>query len=184
MDTDSPVKDILYQELSEITEKKIQLEISKNNSKNILSEIISNCYPKIELISHNLDEDLGIFSESLMHYFLTLAIIPSQRKISQKGIEIDIAIPDLRTVQNNPKDSLVIIFPKSKEKEIILKRISEIEKIHTIKENVWVVLHEDLHLENKTYLINNTSKSFSDILDDINAFYSTRKQTKLKFIKS
>ena len=89
MDTDSPVKDILYQELSEITEKKIQLEISKNNSKNILSEIISNCYPKIEQISHNLDEDLGIFSESLMHYFLTLAIIPSQRKISEKGIEIE-----------------------------------------------------------------------------------------------
>ena len=184
MDTDSPVKDILYRELSEISENKIQLEISKNNSKKILSEIISRCYPKIKQISLNMDEDLGIFAESLMHYFLTLAIIPSQRKISQKGIEIDIAIPDLRTVEKNPKDSLVIIFPKSKDKKFILKRISEIEKIHTIKENIWVVLHENLQLENKTYLINDTSKSFTGILDDINEFYSTRKQTKLKFIKS
>ena len=184
MDTDSPVKDILYQELANFSEEKIQLEISKSNSKKILTEIISKCYPKIQQISLNLDEDFGVFAESLMHYFLTLAMIPSQRKVSQKDSEIDIAIPDLKTVQKNPKDSLVIIFPKSKDKNFIRKRISDIEKIHSVKENIWLVLHENLQFKNKTYLINDTSKSLAGILNDIDEFYSSRKQSKLKFVKS
>ena len=83
MDTDSPVKDILYRELSNITENKIQVEILKNNSSKIISEIISKCYPKIEQISLNLEEDFGIFAESLMHYFLAVSIISSQRKVSK-----------------------------------------------------------------------------------------------------
>lgn len=184
MDTDSPVKDILYQELSNISETKIQLEISKNNSSKIISEIVSKCYPKIQQISLNMDEDLGIFAESLMHYFLTLAVIPSQRKISQKNIEIDIVIPDLRVLQSNPNDSLIIVFPKSNNKDLIKKRILDLEKIHAVKENIWLILNEDLEFENRTYLIKNNTNSLNKILDDINEFYSSRKQSKLKFIKS
>ncbi len=184
MDADSPVKDILYQELSNITENKIQVEISKNNSSKIISEIISKCFPKIQQISLNIDEGLGIFAESLMHYFLTLAIIPSQRKISQKDVEIDIVIPDLKTLESNPNDSLIIVFPKSNNKNQIIKRILDLETIHPVKENIWLVLNEDLEFENRTYLIKNTKNSFSNILDDINEFYSSRKQSKLKFIKS
>lgn len=181
MDTDSPVKDILYQELSNITENKIQLEISKNNSSKIISEIVSKCYPKIKEISLNIDEDLGVFAESLMHYFLAIAIIPSQRKVLQKDIEIDIVIPDLRTLQSNPKDSLIITFSKSKNKNLVKNKILELEKIHTVKENIWLVSHEDLELKNRTYKINN---SLNKILDDINEFYSSRKQSNFKFIKS
>jgi hypothetical protein len=184
MDTDLLVKDILYQELSNITENKIQLEISKNNSSKIISEIISKCYSKILQISLNIDEDLGIFAESLMHYFLTLAIIPSQRKISYKNIEIDIVIPDLRTLQSNPNDSLIIAFPKSRDKKLIKKRILDLEKIHAVKENIWLVLNENFEFKNRTYLINNGINSLNKILDDINEFYSSRKQSKFKFIKS
>lgn len=184
MYTDYKIKDILYEELSKITENKIQLEIFKNNSSKILSEIISNCYPKIQQFSFNIDEDIGIFAESLMHYFLSLSIIPSQRKVLLKNVEIDIVIPDLRTLQSNPNDSLIIIFPKSKDENFIKKRILDIEKIHTVKENILVVLHNDLVIKNKTYFINNSSNSLIKILDDINEFYSTRKQSKLKFVKS
>lgn len=184
MDADSPVKDILYEELSKITEKKIQIEISKNNSSKIISEVISKCYPKIQQISLNLDEDIGIFAESLMHYLLTIAIISSQRKVLLKNIEIDVVIPDLRTLESNPKDSLIIIFPKSRDTNVITKRISDIEKIHTFKENIWLVLSEDLAFKNRTYVIKNESNSLHKIIDDINEFYSSRKQSKLKFVKS
>ena len=184
MDTDSPVKDILYQELSNVTENKIQLEISKNNSSKIISEIVSKCYPKIQEISLNIDEDLGVFAESLMHYFLTIAIIPSQRKVLLKDIEVDIVIPDLRTLQSNPKNSLIIAFSKSKNKNLVKNKILELEKIHTVKENIWLISHEDLELKNRTYKIKNNSNSLSKILDDINEFYSSRKQNKFKFIKS
>jgi len=59
MESDSPVKDVLYQELSKLTEKKILSEIFKNNSSEIISEIISNCFPKICQISGERDENFG-----------------------------------------------------------------------------------------------------------------------------
>jgi len=184
MNTNSPVKDILYQEIANISEDTIQLEISKNNSSKIISQIISKCTTKIQKISTSFDEDLGIFAEGLMHYLLTVSLIPSQRKISKNNVEIDIVIPDILTLNSNPKDSLIILFPKSKNENMIKKRISELERIQPIKENIWVVLHHNLQLKNQTYLIQNDDNSLKKILDDINKFYSSRKQSKLKIMKS
>ena len=185
MDTNSTVKDILYQEITNISEDKIQLEISKNNSSKIISQIISKCAPKIRKISTSIDEDLGNFAEGLMHYLLTVSLIPSQRKISKNNnVEIDIVIPDILTLNSSPKDSLIILFPKSKNENVIKKRISELETIQPIKENIWVVLHHNLQFKNQTYLIQNDDSSLNKILDDINKFYSSRKQNKLKIIKS
>lgn len=184
MELGSPVKDILYQELAKITEEKIQLDISKNESSKIISEIISKCFPKISQISHNMEEDLGIFAESLMHFLLTIAIIPSQRKVSQENVEIDIVIPNLKTLQKNPKDSLIIVFPKTNKKNLIQKKIIELENIHEVKENIWLVMQNDLKFKNKTFVINNDKNSLNRILDEINEFYSSRKQSKFKIIKS
>ncbi len=184
MNTNSPVKDILYQEIANISEDVIQLEISKNNSSKIISQIISKCTTKIQKISTSFDEDLGIFAEGLMHYLLTVSLIPSQRKISKNNVEIDIVIPDILTLNSSPKDSLIILFPKSKNENTIKKRISELERIQPIKENIWVVLHHNLQLKNQTYLIRNDDNSLTKILDDINKFYSSRKQSKLKIMKS
>lgn len=184
MDADSPVKDILYKELSKISENKILLEISKKNSSKVISEIISKCSPKIKQITRNLEEDLGNLAESLMHYFLTLALIPSQRKVSEKNLEIDIVIPDLRTLQHDPKDALVILFPKTADTSLIKKCITDIEKIQPFKENIWLVMNKILEFSNKTYQINSDTGSVSKILDDIDEFFSNKKQTRFKIMKS
>ena len=175
MDTDSPVKDILYEEISKISENTIQLEISKGNSSKIITNLISNCLPRIERISQNVEEDYGVFAESLIHYFLKLAIISSQRKVSQENIEVDIVIPDLKTLEKNPNDALIIIFPKSNDNNFIQNRISEIKKIQTIKQNIWVVMHGTVDLENRIYQIKNNRNSFNKILDDIKEFFSSKK---------
>jgi len=178
MNTNFPVKDILYQEIANISEDAIQLEISKNNSSEIISQIISKCSTKIQKISTSLDEDLGIFAEGLMHYLLTVSLIPSQRKISKNNVEIDIVIPDILTLNSSPKDSLIILFPKSKNENLIKKRISELETIQPIKENIWVVLDHNLISNYRTYLIQNEDNTLNKILDDINKFNSSRKQNK------
>ena len=105
MESDSPVKDVLYRELTKLTEKKIQSEISKKNSSKIISEIISNCYSKILQIPGEKDENFGILAESLMHYLLTISLIPSQRKISVNNIDLDIVIPNLILLKEKPGDS-------------------------------------------------------------------------------
>ena len=184
MEIDYSVKDLLYQELAKITEEKIQLDISKGQSSKSIDEIMSNCYPKILQIGGNVDENVGIFAESLMHYLLTISLIPSQRKVSQNNVEIDIIIPDLKTLNLNPKDSIVIYFPKVGNEVMIKHGILKLEKIQTAKENIWLVLRTDLQMKNRTYHIDNYGGSFTKILDDITEFLSSRKQSKFKIIKS
>ena len=184
MEIDYSVKDLLYQELAKITEEKIQLDISKGQSSKSIDEIMSNCYPKILQSGGNVDENIGIFAESLMHYLLTISLIPSQRKVSQNNVEIDIIIPDLNTLNSNPKDSIVIYFPKVGNEVMIKHGILKLEKIQTAKENIWLVLRTDLQMKNRTYHIDNYGSSFTKILDDITEFLSSRKQSKFKIIKS
>ncbi len=183
MESDSPVKDVLYRELTKLTEKKIQSEISKKNSSKIINEIISNCYSKILQIPGEKDENFGILAESLMHYLLTISLIPSQRKISVNNLDLDIVIPNLILLKEKPEDSLIISFPKSGNIEKVNQRITEMKKITSL-ENIWLVLHTDLPVNEKKYLIGNDNDSFNNILEDITIFLSKRKQSKLKILKS
>jgi len=183
MELDSPVKDALYQELTKLTEKKIQSEIFKNNSSEIINEIISKCASKIQQIDGDSDENFGILAESLMHYLMTLSLIPSQRKVSVDNVDLDIVIPDLKLLRKSPGDCLIIFFPKTREIEKINQRISEI-KNNISQENIWLVLHTNVPVTEKKYLIGTDNDSFNNLLEDITKFLSKRKQSKFKILKS
>jgi hypothetical protein len=183
MESDSHVKDVLYQELTRLSEKKIQTEISKKNSPKIINEIISNCYAKILRIPGNRDENFGILAESLMHYLLAISLIPSQRKVSIDDVDLDIVIPDLKLLKEKPEDSLIISFPKSGNIEKVNQIIAEIKKT-TSQENIWLVLHTDLPVNYKSYLIGGENGSFNNILEDITKILSKRKQYNFKIFKS
>ena len=183
MDSDSPVKDLLYEQIGLITEDKIQLEISKNNSKEIIQEIISKCQDKILATPGNTDENFGIFAESLLHYLLTLALIPSHRKITLEGSELDIVIPDLQTVNKNPENALIICFPKSENIEVVKNGVSIAHKF-VPEQNIFVILHTNLEINEKKFLIGSEQNSFTNILDEISEFLSKRKQTKFKIFKT
>ena len=183
MESDSPVKDALYQELAKISEKKIQTEIFNNNSTKIINEIISNCASKIHQMGGDDDENFGILAESLMHYLMTISLIPSQRKVSLDNVDLDIIIPDLKVLKESPGDCLIICFPKTREIEKINQRISEI-KNNVSQKNIWLVSHTDVPMTEKKYLIGTNNDSFNNILEDITKFLSKRKQSKFKILKS
>ena len=76
---------------------------------------------------------------------------------------------------------LLFVFQKTLDIEIINLRIKELEKIQPIKENIWLVLNDKLELNYKTYIIKN---SFSNILNDIEKFMTTKKQTPFKIFRT
>ena len=183
MESDSPVKDVLYQELTKLTEKKILSEISKKNSPEIINQIILKCFQKILQMSGKRDENFGILAESLMHYLLTVSLIPSQRKVSMDNLDLDIVIPDLKVLKEKPTDSLIISFPKSENIEKVNQKITEIKKMIS-PENIWLVLHTDLPVNARRYLIGTENDSFNNILEDITKFLSKRKQSKFKIFRN
>lgn len=178
----SPIKDILYEQINSISERKIQEEISKNNTAGIISKVMDVCGPKIDAVGGNKHLNFEAFAESLMHYLLTNALIQSQRKVTHNSAELDIVIPDLRTLVSSPKDALVIFFPKTDDTDKIRESLGKIESVQPIKENIWLVQKTSLGLDHRTYEVNKRH-SFSNIVNDINAFLSSKTQSKFKIFK-
>ncbi|MGQ0605600.1 MAG: hypothetical protein ACT4OD_01420 [Candidatus Nitrosotenuis sp.] len=180
MDKPSPIKDRLYQTIELISESKINHEIIQNNASNAIRQILLES--KIETLEGNSTENYETFAESLMHYILTNALIPSQRKLSINQIDIDIVIPDIKTLGLSKKDALVLLFPKTDNLSTIQTRLQNIHTIQPIKENIWLVQKSNLGLPYKTYEIDNEC-TFVNIIDDIKAKISSRSQSKFKIFK-
>ena len=176
----NPIKDYLFDYLKK-SEKRIQELVSQSKFTEIIDDVLENCYDKVILMGG--EESLGILAIGLLHYLLTNALIPSQRKIDYNGIQIDIIIPDLKTLEIDPKKTLVICIPKTIDKTIIEQKLEQLQKIQPIKDNIWLVTTKKLDVQTKTYVIEKKNASFSKIIYDIAQFVNVQGQNKFKILR-
>jgi hypothetical protein len=179
----SPIKDILYNEISQITESRIQQEISNKRYDKIIGLILDRCIPQISKLSGDSHEVFGTFAESMMHYLLTNALIPSQRKITIKNTQVDLVIPDSRTLGSVPKDTLVLHFVKISSRDSVVEHVEKLRVVQPINENIWLIAKSNLGTPYKTYEIENKS-SFVTILNDIDGFLLSKPQSRFRIFKT
>ena len=176
----NPIKDLLF----EYIEKSNNIEnlIREQKFDVIINEIIENCYDKIILMDKK-EEAVGILATGILHYILTNALLNSQRKVDYQGMELDIVIPDTRTLEKDAKMTLLILIPKSSDKKIIDEKISQLRKIQPTKENIWVVLSEDITLDCKSFVLSKENSSFSKIIFEIAQFSNVGRSNKFKILR-
>ena len=126
---------------------------------------------------------VGVLATGILHYLLTNALLNSQRKIDYRGVELDIVIPDIKTLEKDSKRTLLICIPKSSDKKIIDEKISQLEKIQPNQENIWVVLSEDISLNKKTFILSKENNSFSKIIFEIAQFSNVGGANKFKILR-
>lgn len=177
----NPIKEYLFDYLSK-SEEKIEKLISEEKFSEIIDNVIENCYDKIITLGGK-DESVGVLATGLLHYLLTNALINSQRKVEYKEIEIDIVIPDIKTLEKDPKKTLLICIPKSSNKNIIEEKISQLEKIQPERENVWVVLSENVSINQKYFVLTKENNSFSKIIFEIAQFSDVHGTNKFKILR-
>jgi len=180
-DEPNPVKDYLFDYLSK-SDKNIQKLISDQKFSEIIDDVITNCYDKIITLGEK-DESVGVLATGLLHFLLTNALLTSQRKIEHNGVEIDIVIPDLKTLEKDPKQTLIICIPKTSEKKVIEQKLMKLFKIQPEKQNIWLVLSQELDFENRTYIIQKEDQTFSKIIFDIAQFVNVEGQSKFKILR-
>jgi hypothetical protein len=176
----NPIKDYLFNYIEKsdnitklITEKKFDI---------IINEIIENCYDKIILMDTK-EEAIGILATGILHYLLTNALLNSQRKVDYQGIKLDIVIPNIRTLEKDVKMTLLILIPKSLDKKIIDEKISQLRKIQPTKENIWVVLSEDISIDCKSFVLSKEKNTFSKIIFEIAQFSNVHGSNKFKILR-
>ena len=176
----NPIKDYLF----DYIEKSNNIEnlIREKKFDIIINDIVENCYDKIILMDKE-EEAVGILATGILHYLLTNALLNSQRKVDYQGMELDIVIPDTRTLEKDAKMTLLILIPKSSDKKIIDEKISQLRKIQPTKENIWVVLSEDISLGCKSFVLSKENNSFSKIIFEIAQFSNVGGSNKFKILR-
>lgn len=181
MEEDSnPIKDYLFEYItkSEI----IPNLISEKKFGEIIENVTTNCYDKIISMGKK-DESVGILATGLLHYLLTNALITSQRKIEYDGIEIDIVVPDIKTLEKDPKKTLLICIPKSSDPKVINDKILQLETIQTEKKNIWIVLSENIPVGRKSFILSKENNTFSKIVFEIAKFSNVGGSNKFKILR-
>ncbi len=177
----NPIKDFLFDYIKK-SEEKIQKLTSQSKFAEIIDDVLENCYDRVISLGEK-EESLGILATGLLHYILTNALISSQRKIEYDGIQLDIVIPNLKTLEIDPKKTLIICIPKTIDKNIIEQKLAQLQKIQPIKDNIWLVITKKLDIQNKTYVVEKKNASFSKIIYDIAQFVNVHGQSKFKILR-
>ncbi len=176
----NPIKEYLFKYIEKSDDRFLQL-FSQTKMNEIINDILNNCYYKVALMEDK-EESLGVLAIGILHYMLTNAMLTSQRKVEYQGIEIDIVIPDLKTLEKDPKKTLIILVPKTLDKKIIQQKLEELQKVQPEKQNIWLVLTQDLGFGN-TYVIEKEKSSFSNIIFDIAQFVNVHGESKFKILR-
>ena len=176
----TPIKDYLFDYIE--NSKTIPKLIVEQKFDVIIDEIIQNCYDDIVLMGEK-DEAIGMMATGLLHFLLTNALLNSQRKVECQGLELDIVIPDVKTLEKDSKMTLLILIPKSSDKQIIDQKISQLKAVQPINENIWVVLSKDVSINCKSFVLSKESNSFSKIIFEISQFSNVGKSNKFKILR-
>ena len=136
MEKISPIKEILYNEIKKIPEIEIHQFLQNDEYSSIIKNLLENIIPKISNIDGKNDEKLGILAESISHFMFTEMLIPSQRKIIHKDIELDVIIPNLNKLIDEPNNAIIINFDKSTNSNEIQKKIESLKLIQKNEKNI------------------------------------------------
>ena len=176
----NPIKDYLFEHIEK--SNSIENLIHEKKFDVVINEIVENCYDKVILMDKK-EEAVGILATGILHYLLTNALLSSQRKVDYQGMELDIVIPDTRTLEKDAKMTLLILIPKSSDKKIIDEKISQLRKIQPTKENIWVVLSEAISIDCKSFVLSKDNNSFSKIIFEIAQFSNVGGSNKFKILR-
>ena len=176
----NPIKDYLFDYIKR--SQTIPQLISEKKFDAVIDEIIQNCYEKISTMDEK-DMAVGVLATGILHYLLTNALLNSQRKVEYRGMELDIVVPDVKTLEKDSKMSLVICIPKTSDQKAIEEKITQLQKVQPVKENIWVVLSQEIPIENKTFVLSKENSSFLKIIFEIAQFSNVGGANKFKILR-
>lgn len=170
------IKDLLYAEIDNMGSLLIRQKLvkKKENSVYIIEELMKNCLYALKGISISHSDWVSL-AEALMHYMLTVMVLPSQRKINVSGVEVSIIIPNARNIYKNLDQILIIQFCKN-EDDSVKNLVDKLNTIQPNKQNIWLVSYSLLKIPvtSRNYIISNPmnlndniSFPFSQIMLDV-----------------
>ena len=181
MNESSPIKDALYAEIAKIGQDKISELLLKKEFSTIFESVFDK---SIKEIKEDIDEyeKFGTLAESVTHYLFTEMLVPSQRKISYEGVELDLVIPNTLELKKNSQNVIIVLFTKTSDMIEIQKKISQIKTIQQKDDNIWIISKRLLEIPQRSYTTDKIS--FGEFLRDAQNFVQSKNMNKLNIFKT
>jgi len=172
------VKDVLYSVINEIGRDKIRMDVTADikTSEKYFMDIVDKCTSLMG--SKANDQTLATLCEGLLHFMLTASLLPSERKVSLRGADLDIVIPSTRTLGKNPDRSLVIQVVGGDP----VTKVKQAESVQPHRENIWFISAGKLQTDRRNYHLSSTGLPYSRIISDISAFLAEKGDRELKLL--
>lgn len=175
--------------------------VAERRPDDLVRTLVSSCYDKAAGCGP-AEMVLGVLATGILHYGLTKFMIGSQRRITHRsGVELDIVIPDVRTLDADAGRALVICILDAADADLAGSRIREIDAIGA--KNIWLVVPktagadrgpddracdaaagiDDSLLDGKRmFVISGNGGSFVHILTEIRLFADSGPASRLRIV--
>lgn len=172
------IKDMLYSVIDEISKEKILTDVAADvkRSEKYCKDIIVTCASRLGPEAD--DEVLANLCEALLHFMLTVSLLPSERKVDVHGAALDIVIPSIRVLGKEPEKSLVIQVIR----DDLATKTKQAESVQPHRENIWLVSVRQLKTSYKNYHLGPGDLPYSLLIPNIDAFLSEKGDHRLKLL--
>jgi hypothetical protein len=172
------VKGVLYSAINEIGREKIRMEVAATADacEKYCKEILSRCENMLGPEAD--DETLATLCEALLHFMLTASVLPSERKVSMYGADLDIVIPSTRVLGKSPDRSLVIQVVRGD----LASKVKQAKSVQPLHENIWLISAKPLRMDHRNYHLRSGNFPYARIVSDISAFLSEKGDRGLKLL--
>jgi hypothetical protein len=124
------------------------------------------------------DVTLATLCEALLHFMLTASILPSERKVSLHGSDLDVVVPSIRMLGKNPDKALVIQVVR----DDLAARVAQARSVQPCHENIWLVSARPLQTDHRNYHVGPGNFPYTRIISDISAFLAEKGDRGLKLL--
>jgi hypothetical protein len=175
------VVETLYSCIEEVGRDRIRIDITSDiaKSESYCHDIIQRS--RMKLGKYADQESLGTLCEAMLHFLLTVSLLPSERKVNTEGADLDLVIPSLKSLSRQPDKTLVIQIVKNNED--YKNKTRQAKKVQPYNSNIWVVSANPLNINYRNYHLGSGAIPYPRIISDIDAFLADKGVRGLKLLQ-
>lgn len=160
----NPVKEALFEHIR--GSDAVRRMVAEQRFGDATRDIAASCHGMVEAVPGGT----AALATGMLHYLLTEALIPSQRKVELRGVGLDVVVPDAGTLGRDPAKALVIAIPEQTDPGAVRDVVAQLRGVQPVRDNVWVVLPRDMDAGARTFILGRDGGSFCGIIPEIFEF--------------
>ena len=163
---DSPIKEMLFDFL-ESNRGRLDQMVSEGRYDRVAEEAVAGCLASALEMAPRA-EALEALATGIIHYTLTRMSTPSHRKAEVGGVCLDVVIPGVRQLRQDPRRALVILV--CCKCAVMKRRLDEAYGIQPVRRNVWVLTQDCATTGARGFTISGKDSTFPQMISEIGRF--------------